>query len=136
MSLCLNYTNVSECGLILNNEYNVKLVILLTLLVFGIYLWWTSNKIDTKDSYYKLFLYLVCRYMPIIYVVVFPFISTTLLYRISFEMFIYLVTTIYLISFALGFGLLSLYSKEKVTQFVNKENKYVSREDKKYFKKR
>lgn len=132
MSICTNFVNQAECAIALNNEYNVKLISLFLLLILSVYLWYMSKKIDSNESYYHFFLYLITAYMPIIYILSSPLFALILLYNITIEMFIGILAGIYLIAFVLGFGLLLLFSKKKIYNLISKENVDEMREMRKY----
>lgn len=114
------------------SDFGVRLASLLSLLLLLGLLWYKSKDIDRTKSYYHLFSFLIFRYMTLVYLVSTPFLFLLLHYSISFEIFVYFIASTYLIGFVLGFGLLLLYAKQKITSFVSKENNDVYRERKKY----
>lgn len=114
------------------SDFGVRLASLLFLLLLLGLLWYKSKDIDRTKSYYHLFSFLIFRYMTLVYLVSTPFLFLLLHYSISFEIFVYFIASTYLIGFLLGFGLLLLYAKQKITSFVSKENNDVYRERKKY----
>lgn len=131
-SICTDYINQGECAIALTNEFNIKLISLGLLLALSIYLWYMSKKIDKEESYYHFFLYLITAYMPIIYIMLTPLFALILSYKISFDMFITILVAVYLIAFVLGFGLVSMFAKNKIVNMLSKENMDSLREMRKY----
>lgn len=118
--------------IIIESDFFLRLISLLFLLALFIFLWYKSKDIDYNLSYYHLLLYFVCRYITLVFVFASPFLFLLTSSNISFEIYVYFLAVIYLIGFVLGFGLLMLYSKNKIFYFFNKEAYSNYREKKKY----
>jgi hypothetical protein len=114
------------------NEFNIKLISLFLLFVLAVYLWYKSKDIDRQESYYHFFLYLITAYMPVIYVALSPLFAIILSYKVSFEMFLTILFSVYLIAFVLGFGLVAFFAKKNMFGMFSKENLDSLREMKKY----
>lgn len=133
MSLCTTYPNQTECALALSNIYNIKLLSLFLVLLIALYLWYVvSKKIDKDESYYHYFLYLITSYMPVIYIAMSPFYVLILKHSVSFDLFVMILAGIYLVAFALGFGLVAFFAKKKIYELISKENLDSLREMRKY----
>jgi hypothetical protein len=127
--------NISGTLVCIDNSSNilmVKFIILTLILIYFIYMWLNSDKIDENAGYYEQLLKNSNKYMAFVYILVAPFTYLLLYYKIDFEMFIYYISAVYLVGFVIGFGLVALWTKRKLLEFVSKEAKMRRSEKRKY----
>lgn len=115
-----------------NIELVLKIFILSLLLVFALFMRWNCKNIDPQTSQYNLVLYLISRYMSMVYIFASPFTFLLLNHTISFEFFVWFLASMYLAFGVLGFLLLGLFTKDKVLSYITRDNKIKRQERKKY----
>lgn len=119
MVSCLSFTTELECALHYTNEFNIKLILLITLLGFILFsLWYSRDLSDPLENIYTFFKYISFNIFPKILLVFFPFFLLTLKLDVSSELVITTLGVIYFIVIALFLGLSLGYGKEKIINII------------------
>ena len=115
-----------------NYEIIIKIITLFFFISFFIYLKWNSKHINKDKSYYNLVWYYTCNYMSMVYIFASPFTFLLLHQNITFDMFVWFLSSIYLVSLCIGLLLLGLFTKDKVFTFNSRDARYERDERKRY----
>lgn len=115
-----------------NYEIIVKILTLSFFIAFFIYLKYISKNINPSKSYYNLIWFYTCNYMSMVYIFASPFTFLLLHQNITFEMFVWFLASIYLVSLVIGLLLLGLFTKHKVFTFNSRDARYERDERKRY----
>lgn len=124
---------MSDINLVI--EANIKLFILLAILIFCLYLKWNSKYIDIEQNQYNYLFWMVSKYMTMTYILSFPFFLLLLNTNITFEFFVYILSSIYLLGMVIGLLLLGLFTRIKLFTWVSRDAKMKRMEARKYGKK-
>lgn len=127
MVSCTNFVNDLECVMHYQNEYNVKLIILLFMFGYILFSLWYIKEENVMDSIYNMFKYISFNVFPKILLVFFPFFLLTLVNDVSLELVITTLTVVYFIILGLFIGISLFYSKEKITEILGDRRDFKSK---------
>lgn len=133
MTLCTEFANQTECLIVLNNEYNIKLTILVLILLISMILFYLSFKIDQNDQS-GLLMYIFMRYISLIFIIFSIPLFLLLNINIRLETFLILIAIIYGLILVFWIGYASLKSWEYIKNIVLSmgKHKYTFQNKKKY----
>ena len=128
MVSCSTFVTELECALHYQNEFNVKLILLLTLLGFIAFSIWYSreSKFSEAESYGEMLKHISFSIFPRVLLTFYPFFLFTLMSVVSLELIINSVIVIYFILLALSVGLFLYLGKDFIASILGdrRDNKF------------
>lgn len=134
MEVCSSFTSTVECAIQLNNDYNVKLLILFSFLVYAVFAYYMSYKIDSDKSMFHFLLTYYFRVGSGLYIISFILMLLTLRHSVPMESFVFIVIGVYGVSTAIAIGASILFAKNYIFELVGAENMSRLKENYKYSK--
>ncbi len=114
MGVCERFDSSVECALTLQNELNIKLLIIGLITIYAVVAIYYHRQVNPDKSYYNLFLNYILKILPPIYLASLPLYLLTLVYSVSLELFITIFATSMLLGVPFIIGLALLFGYEKV----------------------
>lgn len=127
MVLCTDFSSNIDCVLTLQNEYNVKLILLLGILGYILFSLWYMREEVSSDEHFSMLKYFSLKIFPTILLVFFPFLLLMLKINVPLELVISTLTWIYFIVLGLFIGLSLLFGKEFIFKILGDRREIRSR---------
>lgn len=134
---CINNSELCETMSLIHNssqEFYLKFTILTLILLYFLYMFYRSSEININESYYNFLRYIMTKYVALVYILFSPLFYIFLI--LDMERFYTFLFGLYGGAFAIILGLVSLWGKNKVLEFMSKDSTEQRRENKKYGKKK
>lgn len=113
-----------------NHDLIGRLLILFSLLVLFIYMYWSSKNIEYHLDSFNFIKYIAYKYFIFVYLLLSPLYF--LLLRVPFETFMLFIFLVYGTIFAISILLVSIWGKKKIFEFNTKDALNARRERQKY----